>query len=293
MMADEQTPRDDEEMPTLLVGIANPETTGGLMDLAQCLASEAHFEVIATHILQVPPQAHLGSARGSREMAQAREKLLAAIREAAARDVPVKGVVEVARDVDEGLVSAAENQEATLILVGYSEPRDDGEDGDGERSFDRVMYNVARNTEADLVVAKIRRDDVASILLPINTGLNLAVSGMLARAISHTREAPVTMIHLLREDEESEELARERLEENLVAEGFDDLGELVIETPPEDVDPIDRMLEIANEHDLAIVGAEPRPSIAESIFGSWAEEIARRADSTVLVVRAKSVLEER
>ncbi len=279
------------DKPTLLVGIANPKTTGELMDLAQCLASQAGYEVIATHILPVPPQAHLGSARGSREMAEAREKLLGAIREAAARDVAVKGIVEVARDVDEGLVSAAENQDASLVLVGYSEPADDVEEDDGERSFDRLMYSVARNTEADLVIAKFRRKQLRSILLPINTGLNLEVSGMLARAISRTREAPVTLIHLLREDEEEDE-ARERLEANLADAGFEDLGELVIEEPPEDVEPIERMLELANEHDMAIVGAEPRPSIAESIFGSWAEEIASRADCTVLVVRAKSVLEE-
>ncbi|MBD3291523.1 MAG: hypothetical protein GF393_01255 [Armatimonadia bacterium] len=289
MMADDG--RREDGLRTLLVGVANPETTGGLMDLAQCLASQADYRVIATHILQVPPQAHLGSARGSKEMAAAREKLLAAIRQAAAKQVPVKGVVEVARDVDEGLVSAAENQEADLILVGFSEPPDDEEDDDGERSFDRVMYNVARSTEADLVIARLRREQTRSILLPINTGLNLAVSGMLARAISLAREVPVTLIHLLREDEEEDE-ARERLEANLADEGFDDLGELVIETPPEGVDPIDRMLEIANRHDIAIVGAEPRPSIAESIFGSWAEEIARQADCTVLVGRAKSVLGE-
>jgi len=290
-MADEGLTQDDE-MPTLLVGIGNPATTGGLMDLAYCLASQAGFKVIATHVIEVPPQAHLRSARGSKEMARAREELLSAIREAAAKDVPVKGVVEVARDVDEGLVSAAENQHATLVLVGYSEPRDDEKDGDGERSFDRIMYDVARNTEADIVVAKMRREQVRSILLPINTGLNLAVSGMLARSISQAREAPVTLMHLLREDEEEESEARERLEGHLEDQGFDDLGELVIERPREGTEPIDHIVEIANRYDITIVGAAPRPSIAESVFGSWAERIAREADCTVLLVRAKSVLEK-
>ncbi|MFW5869238.1 MAG: universal stress protein [Armatimonadota bacterium] len=290
-MADERSTR-GEQTRTLLVGIGNPETTGGLMELARCLASQADFRVIATHVLEVPPQADLRSARGSKEMAEARERLLSAIREAAAKDVPVKGVVEVARDVDEGLISAAETQDATLILVGYSEPPDDGEDGDGERSFDRVMYTVARNTEADMVVAKFRREQVRSILLPINTGLNLAVSGMIARAVSRAREAPVTLIHLLREDAEDEDVARERLEANLEEEGFGDLGELLIERPGESVKPIDRLVEIASGYDITIVGAEPRPSIADSIFGSWAEHVAREAESTVLLVRARGALEQ-
>ncbi|MFP4248933.1 MAG: universal stress protein [Armatimonadota bacterium] len=291
MMADQQRSRSNDEKPTLLVGISNPETTGGLMDLAKSLAEHADYEVVATHILPVPPQAHLSSARGSGEMAAAREKLLEAIREAGARNVRARGVIEVAREVNEGLVSAAESQKASLILVGYSDPGDREEDGDGERSFDRVMHAVARNTEADLVVAKLRREEVGSILLPINTGLNLAVSGMLARAISREREAPVTLIHLLREDEEEDE-ARERLEANLDEEGLSDLGELVIEPLSDDVEPIDQLVEIASGYDMAIVGAEPRPSIAESVFGSWAERVAREADCTVLLVRAKSALEE-
>jgi nucleotide-binding universal stress UspA family protein len=291
MMADEQRSRNNNEKPTLLVGISNPESTGGLMDLAQSLAAHADYEVVATHILPVPPQAHLSSARGSGEMAAAREKLLEAIREAGARNVRARGVIEVAREVNEGLVSAAESQKASLILVGYSDPGDREEDGDGERSFDRVMHAVARNTEADLVVAKLRREEVGSILLPINTGLNLAVSGMLARAISREREAPVTLIHLLREDEEEDE-ARERLEANLEEEGLSDLGELVIEPLSDDVEPIDQLVKIASGYDMAIVGAEPRPSIAESVFGSWAERVAREADCTVLLVRAKSALEE-
>ncbi|MGC9320184.1 MAG: universal stress protein, partial [Armatimonadota bacterium] len=150
-------------LSTMLVGIANPETIEALMDLARCLAGYADYNVIATHILVVPPQAHLGSARGSAEMAKARQLLLDAIREGAGEEVPVKGVVEVAREVSEGLVSAAETQEVSLILVGHSE-RAEEDEAAGKR-FDRVMHQVARETEADLVVAKFRRDQIGSILL--------------------------------------------------------------------------------------------------------------------------------
>lgn len=277
-----------EQVPTLLVGIANPETMSSLMDLARCLAAHATYDVVTTHILVVPPQAHLGSARGSEEMASARQLLLGAIRTGAGEDVPVKGVVEVARDVDEGLISAAETQDASLIIVGYSEPEEGGGD---ERHFDRIMHEVARGTDSDLVIAKFRREEVRSILLPVNTGLNLPVSGMLAGAIAAEKGASVTLIHLLMPDEE-ERATRDRLRELLAEHDLQDLGELVVEPVPEDVDPIEHMLQLANEHDVTIVGAEPRPSIAESVFGSWAETIACRADSTVLLVRAKSVEEQ-
>ncbi len=280
--------RGEEQSPTLLVGVSRPETTAGLMELAWCLASRAGYHVIATHVVEVPPQANLGAVRGSREVVQAREKLLGAIREAAGRDVPVKGVVEIARDVGEGLISAAEKQGAELLLVGYSEMRDDEAGESGERRFDRVMHRVARSTKADLVVARFRREQVESILLPINTGLNIAVSGKLARAISLAREAPVTLLHLLAEDETEHEV-RTGLEDVLEDNDMADLGELVIEEPPDDLEPLQHMLELVNRHDLAIVGADPRPSIAESLFGSWAERIAREAECTVLVVRAKSV----
>lgn len=259
------------------------------MDLALCIAPEAGYEIVAVHVVEVPPQAHLGSVRGSDEMVEARKRLLAAIRQAAADDVQIKGIVEVAREIDRGLISAAESQNASLILLGYSESGEDDDDGGEERRFDRVMHKVARGVRGDLVVAKLRHEDLGRILLPINTGLNLTLSGMLARALSRANDAPVTILHLLREDEDEDE-ARARLEALLAKEGFEDIGELEIEEG--ETAPLDRMLELANHHDVAILGAESRPSIAESIFGSWANRIAREAECSVLVVRAKSVEDE-
>ena len=278
------------ETPVLLVGVGHTDANGGLMEVATHIARHEGYEVVAVHVVDVPPQANLGSVRGSPEMIEARERLLVAIRQAAGGDVAVKGVVEVAREVDEGLVSAAESQNASLILLGYSEPDDEEEEGEAERRFDRVMHKVARTAEADLVVAKLRHEEVGSILLPIDRGTNLAVSGMLARSLSRAYKAPVTILHLLREDED-EAAIRDQLKARLAEEGLEDLGELVVEMADEQVPLLDRMLELANRHDVSILGAQPRPSIAESIFGSWPNRIAREADCTVLVVRAKSTLE--
>lgn len=283
-------PENQEQKPIVMVGIAEPEAAAGLIDLAVSIALSEGHEVIAVHVVDVPPQAHLGSVRGSPEMIEARTRLLAAIRQASARDVSVRGVVEVARDVAEGLVSAADTQGASLILVGYSDP--DGEvDGDDEvRAFNRVMHQVARNAQADLAVARLRHDRIGSILLPINRGRNLSLSGMLARTLSRANDAPVSIVHLLGDDEDEAE-TRQQIESRLAKEGLDDLGDLMIEPLDAETSPVDGIIALADRHDLAILGASPRPSISESIFGGWPERIAREASCSTLVVRARNVLE--
>ncbi len=46
--------RDEEGRLTLLVGIANPETTESLVDLARCLASHENHRIVVTHIVDGP-----------------------------------------------------------------------------------------------------------------------------------------------------------------------------------------------------------------------------------------------
>jgi nucleotide-binding universal stress UspA family protein len=273
--------RASERARAVLVGIANPNTVDALMDLAASLASYADYSVVATHVVTVPPQASLGSARGSRQIAAARRVLVSAIRAAADRGLSVRGVVEVAREVDEGIISAAATQRAELILVGHSdiEPGADR----AEKSFDRIMHRVARGTRSDLIVAKFRRETIASVLVPVGRGTNLRVTGLLAQALAASRDAAVRFLHVVEAEGEREE--RQRTLAGLLAEhGLVEVGELEIALSD---NPLAAIVERANQHDLTIVGADPRPSLAESIFGSWAERIATQAECTVLLVRAK------
>ncbi len=268
-----------ESPPTILVGVSNPATIPQLMGLAAMLARHCEYTVVATHVVTVPEQMRLSAARSSPEVAAGTQLLRQAIREGSEQGIPVRGVVEVAREVHEGLIAAADSQEAELLLVGHSDMPDAPAGPD--KAFDRIMYKVARSTGANLIVAKFRRPAIRSILIPVLGGLNLPVTGRLLKSIIHETDAEVCFVRAVKPDVDTEEEAQD-LAEVLAAHDLDSLGETEILSA---ADPQAAIIERANEYDLAIIGAE-RPTIVDAIFGNIAERIASQATCSALLVRA-------
>ncbi|MFP3903141.1 MAG: hypothetical protein ACLFWB_02745, partial [Armatimonadota bacterium] len=194
--------------------------------------------------------------------------------------VEVRGVVEVARTVDGGLISAARNQDAQMLLVGFSE-RD--AETRSERAFDRVMHRVARETQASLIIQKYRREIEDSILVTVATEANLKAVSLVVNALYAATGASVSYLHGVSPGTDVDSLHREL--SDMLMEYDLPFAEKLTVMPAED--PMEAVIEEANRHDFTIVGAEPRPSLKESILGSWAERIGIQAESTVLVIRAK------
>ncbi|NIP57805.1 MAG: hypothetical protein GWM92_06155, partial [Gemmatimonadetes bacterium] len=187
---------------TLLVGISNPETLDPLLHLASLLAEAGPFDVVLAHVVTVAEQRTLDSGRSSPEAIRARDFLRQAVGSVAAVGIEARAVVQVARSVDEGLLAAAESREARLILVGYSEAEGDGE---GEKEFDRVMHGVARGAEMDVVAAKFRQEEMASVLVPVAPQPRLEVTGLLCRALRARGGASIRFLHVTDPGEEAGE----------------------------------------------------------------------------------------
>ena len=269
-----------ESSPTIVVGVSNPATIPELMGLAAMVARHCGYQVVATHIVTVPEQMRLSAARSSPEVAAGSQLLRQAIREGGEHGIPVRGVVEVAREVHEGLIAAADSQNAELLLVGHSDIPDAPPVGP-DKAFDRLMYKVACGTGANLIVAKFRRPSIHSIVIPVLRGLNLPVTGRLLKSIMQETDAKVCFIRAIKPNADAEEEARD-LAKVLAAHDLDSLGEAEILTA---TDPQAAIIERANEYDLAIIGAE-RPTIVDAIFGNIAERIASQAACSALLVRA-------
>ena len=275
----------DERPPILLVGVANPATVPDLMGLAAKLSAYPGYQVVATHIVTVPEQMQLSAARSSPEVAAGTRLLQQAICQGAEVGLNVRGVVEVAREVHEGLISAVKSQKADLMLVGYSAA--DTEDAraqardKAERIFDRIMYRVARGAGIDLIVAKFRRLATGSIMVPVLRGLNLPVSGMVLRALLAAGDAEVLFVRAVEPDADIEE-QKQDLDRVLAEHDLIELGDAESVSAP---DPRAALIERASEYDMAIIGAE-RPTIVDAVFGNIAERVASEASCSALLVRA-------
>ena len=278
-MTREQT---EQDRPVLLVGLSNPATASRLVHLSSLLAREGPFDLLLTHVVTVASQISLTSGTASPETVRARDFLGDALTEVESLGAHARGVVEIARSVDEGLVAASQSRGAALILVGYSEEGAD-ERGGEEKRFDRTMHRVSRNAHCDLVVAKFRRKELKNVLVPVGADPHLRVTGLLCRALAALGDTAFTFLHLIPPGDSSEE-ARERMERVLAEEGLSELGNLEVLA----TDQVLEAIEIrAVDQDLVIIGPKGPSSPMDTIFPSTGEKIAERVSSSVLLTKAR------
>ncbi len=274
--------RKGREHPILLVGISNPATKSRLVRLSSLLARAGPFDLLLTHVLKVASQISLTSGRRSSETVQARDFLREAVREVGLSGLKAKGLVELARSVDEGLVAASKSRGSELILVGYSE-EEDAEDSRREKRFDRTMHRVARNARCDMVVAKFRREEMKSVLVPLGAEPRLQVTGLLCRALAFVEGTSFRFLRVLPPGSSIEESRRQTLE-ILQGEGLAGLGDIEVLESESVLDTIEAQ---AAQQDLVIVGPAASSSRMEAIFTSTGEKIAERVPSSVLLTRVR------
>jgi nucleotide-binding universal stress UspA family protein len=269
---------ESKEDATVLVGISNPATVHGLMEFCSILSGPRPSDILLTHVVTVANQISLTTGKSSPEVVRARDFVQQTQQEAEARSINARGLVEVARSVDEGLLAAAESHRAGMILVGYSEWIHEDDQG-GEEEFDRTMYRVARKAHTDVIVAKFRQESFDRVLVPVGMDAPGRLLAFLARAFSLRPEASVTFFH----DEGLEASGgggEARLEGWLAAHGLEEKG---VPKVVRSDDTAQAILTESRSHDLVVVVPSKRPGLMEGIFSSKARTVAEESPASVLM----------
>ncbi|MGD2120711.1 MAG: universal stress protein [Gemmatimonadota bacterium] len=266
---------------TLLVGVSNPDTAHRLVELAGLTTRERPWEILLTHVVTVADQISLTTGQSSPEVVRARDFLQETKARASEAGVECRALVEVARSVEDGLLAAAESRRASMILVGFSEKEAPSAEMEAEEGrFDRTMHKVARKADADVVVAKFRKDGMDRVLVPVAAKAHLQVAGFLCRVLGALERTTLTFLHVV-EPGAPEEEARQRVAARLREKGIASFGKLVVITSE---DPLDAIVHEAASHDLMIIGPSGRPGFIQTIFSSKAERLAEEAPASVLLV---------
>lgn len=266
----------------LLVGISNPETMHRLVDLAIRLSLATGCEIVATHVVRVPGQIGLRSARTSPEVVAARQLLLDVLDRAQQAGVEAQAVVEVGREVHEGLIAAARSRDADLVLVGFSDAPGEADEA-SERRFDRVMHRVGRELDADLVIGKFRGEATDRILVPVEPASDFSLIALLVRALKRDQGEVVRFLRVSIGGDPSDE--DESVRQRLAESGLAEVGRL--ETVESD-DMANAVLAQAQDSDLILLETTSTPGPGDGLRGAVAERIAERAECSTLLLRACS-----
>ena len=264
----------------LVVAISNPGNVVPLTALASDLSPGPHDEVVVAHVVTVPRQMSLSSARASREVARGTALLRDAIDAAALEGRVVDGLVKLSRSVADGLASAVESRAANVLLVGWS---DTGSETAREdlAAFDRLMHRVAKAVPCDLIVARLRGEARRSVLVPLAVSAHLPLVARTVRALARAG-SEIRFLHVVR-SEADRAMAATEVAALMSRHGLDDVGTLDVVVAE---DTAAEVISRAAAVDLAVIGAVTMRPDGGAMFGAKAEPLADRAGCSVLIVRA-------
>jgi nucleotide-binding universal stress UspA family protein len=267
---------------TVMLPVKNHAQARMLGILGSVIARERDGDVLALHVVQVPTQ--LSLAEGRRYLAEGRALMETVIKEAKARDVPVRTMLRVGRSVSKVIQLTAEERKVDLMLLGWP-----GYTYATELAYGRVIDLLATNPPCDMAVIRFRERELPERILVSTLGgphapLSLNLADIQARRFQahHGRPAIITLFTVVAPEsgEHGLALGRMLLQELIDAQRVDAAVKVVAHA-----DVFQAILEEAHHHNLVMVNA-PREGILEQrLFGSIPERLARECPKTVIMVK--------
>jgi amino acid transporter/nucleotide-binding universal stress UspA family protein len=274
---------------SVVVPVASHEEARILGRIGAILALDNGGEVLALHVVRVPPQLTLGE--GRHMLKEGRPYLETVIEQAKALNVPVHNVMRLGRNVAESVRKTVEENAADLLLLGWS-----GYTYSVGRLFGSVIDPIVDDPPADIALVRYRQQrPIRSILVPVGGGPNSRRATRMAISMARYGEegpAKVTLLHARPPGSGIREQVRAKqvFDECLVGVEYENLETRSVEA----TDVATAVLGCAGGQedrpgcDLIVAGATNEPLFRNLLVGNTMERIARDAAVTVIVVKRRS-----
>jgi glucosyl-3-phosphoglycerate synthase len=190
-------------------------------------------------------------------------------------DVPVRTSVSVAHSLTDGIRTAADEQKANLILLGWQ-----ADHSSSERLFGPPIDDLLRQPPCDVAVARLQEEDQLwhRVLLPVRGGPHTALACDVALALADRHDAAITVLYASNPRRADDLVARESLQSLRTMPRVSRWLERAI--PAEQA-----ILAEDADHQVIVLGVTGRRGDPEAPSGPLADTILRRASATVILVR--------
>lgn len=268
---------------SVLVPVATDEEARILGQIGAVLAQANHGDVMALHVVRVPPQLTLGE--GRLLLKEGRPYLETVIEQAKERDVPVHTMIRLGRNAAEAVRKTALENASDLIVLGWP-----GYTGTAGRLYGSVIDPIVDNPPTDVALVRYRAyRPLRSILVPIAGGPNSRRMVSIAMHIAQAGDgapAKVILLHVLPIGATSADRVRAEQSLRYALEGTDYEG--VEQRIAEGADVVETILAEAEAKDLIIVGATAEPLFRNLLMGNIPNQVAERASVSVIMIKRRS-----
>ncbi|NTU81456.1 MAG: glucosyl-3-phosphoglycerate synthase, partial [Chloroflexales bacterium] len=255
----------------VLLPARDPEKIQLMLPLAAALARQQGGQVVIVGVVEVPEGQPLSDGMLESRRVRAAYDAGGGFADVA---VPVRSVITVAHDLTDGIRTAAEEQHASMILLGWQ-----AEQSSSERLFGPPIDSLLRQPPCDVVVVRLRSGEPwRRVLLPVRGGPHTQLSCEVALALAEPHDAAISVLYA----------ANPRLPDNtIVRESLQSLRTMprVTRWLERTIPAEQAILAEAPDHQAIVLGVTGRRGDPEAPIGPLADRILRQADTTVVLIR--------
>ncbi|MGM0447167.1 MAG: formate/nitrite transporter family protein [Methanobacteriota archaeon] len=264
----------------VMVPITNPRTDGPIVELAAQLASSHEEGVVhIVHVVQAPERMSLSSGDAGRRIADVSAEGMANLRSTATDyDVEVSTSTVVSHRSFEEVFNMARRTRPDAVLMGW------GNDqlwsaARAERPIDELTNQLP----CDFLILNEHELDTSRILIPTSGGPDSDLSAEVAKVLTDTADAEVTLLHVV--DGPEDKGRGEAFLANWAAEHGLEGAELVVDDGGDVEDGICRA---AGDKTLVIIGATEKGLLSRLVSNSLHLDVIHDVDASVLLTERPS-----
>ena len=285
-----QSPLPDPQLPgeyTILVPVEDLRVAGRLIEVASALMpvqeGEARGKVITLGVVEIPEE--LALTEGAVPARMHRQLLGRLRRPGRSPRVELRTLVRVHRQVWQGIIEAAREEDVDLILLGWSGRTEDG--AGASAVLGTTIDEAVRNAPCDIAVAKgLNLQTARRILVPIRGGPHAALAFKLATGLADRVDGTVTALRIETPDADEAERARDVEEFAAVlatAPRPDRVREVVVRAKS----VVEAICTHAESHQVVMMGAAAGPPDPAVLFGPISDGLAKQIDRGMVIVKTK------
>jgi len=272
----------------ILIPVANPATAEELIRLGADLLEPRSGELTALGIVEVPEGMPLSE--GATRARHAR-RLLQKVLDFVPEGTTIHPIVRIGRHAAEGIVEAAAELDADLLVFGWGGKTPPSRDGIAA-PFSPTIDEVVRDAACDIAVVKQRgAREIRRVVVPVRGGPHAELALRFADAIARRHDAELVVLHIVPPGITIAVRAQaERALHAFVRQHATARVEAVVR---EAANVRNAILREAEHADLVVMGAAAAPTSGEGsahLFGAMPEAIASRAKASVLVVKTREAI---
>ena len=267
-------PRND----CILVPLHNPDHVIPLMKLAIPLAKAHNSDVVVLGVINV--SRNLPPHEGMRFVHHKTPLLKKAVEFGKKHGVETRSAVQIAHQVWDGILHAAESEKAALILMGWK-----GYTSTRDRIMGEVTDKVVRQAPCDLITVRLMGDlTLDRILITTAGGPHAGLAAEYVGILHDTADSQVTCCYVVdpRADDDQRRSALQWIRKTIHLTRLEGKAEPRL---LEGKKVASTLVKAAAQYDLIVLGSSKEGLFSNVLFGEIPEKVARYSKAPVMIVQ--------